>query len=71
MKTVKEHVMSLSKKWRTYDQIGAEVKEKCRASYETIARNVRLLVNEDLLEGKLMKIKEDKNTTIFKLFRRK
>jgi hypothetical protein len=69
--TVKQAILKLSKKYRTYDQIGSEVKQINPASYETVARKLRELQAEGKVEGSTKRVKfSDGATKVFKVFRR-
>ena len=55
--TVKKAILGLSKKWRTYDEIGADVKSNGeKYSYETISSAVRSLRENKQLIRKEVKV---------------
>jgi len=48
--TVKQAILKVSRKWRVKDDLGVAVKKIKPALYETIGRDLRLLVAEGLME---------------------
>ena len=69
MKTCKEKIMGLSKKWRTYNQI-CDALGKCTYNYGTIERTVRELVNGGELETRTVTKKIEGVTKRYSEFRR-
>jgi hypothetical protein len=68
MKTCKEKILALPKKWRTYNQVCDDIGKGY--NYGTIERNVRWLVEERKLETRTKDVKFGKITKRFAEFRR-
>lgn len=66
---IKDKILKLSKKWRTYNQI-ADAIQPIQSNYQSIERRIRLMANEGLLDSQSIIAKLDGRHKKFKQFRR-
>ena len=67
---VKEAILKVSKKWRTYEQLETDVKPLTLSSHETIGRTVRWLQADRLIESKTKVLDFKGNRKSIKVFRK-